>query len=202
MFLLKLSSNQLGVLSTCCPSLFLSADHSIMAPKRSNSGATVAADATDSPPVAVPTDGRASVASHESPPAGAAANPEDAIGSAIAVMPPSPMPDAEEDDVPEGPRNVRPRVSQALALPIPFARVSTIWQVSTGNGWWMDCSAPFASALETQFQQQVPVAQFAFFGNTRLGRIDYTHDLLQCQQFNHHTNVKKQIRRSCVTLGI
>jgi hypothetical protein len=176
-----------------------------MAPKRSNS--------TDSPPTAAPTDGRASVVSHgrEGPPGndtGATAMSEDAIGSAIAVHepPPSSPTGAElEDDLAPGPdegtRNVRPRVSQALALPLPFARVATIWQVSTGNGWWMDCSAPFASALEAQFQQQIPVAQFAFFGNTRVGRIDYTHDLVQCQQLNHHTNVRKQIRRSCVTLG-
>ncbi len=180
-----------------------------MASKRSNSGANVAANAIDSPPVAAPTDGRASVASrgcegHEGNDAHAT-GPGDAVGSATAVIPSPTGAEMEEDSAPgpdeEGPRNVRPRVSQALALPLPFARVATIWQVSTGNGWWMDCSAPFASALEAQFQQQVPVAQFAFFGNTRVGRIDYTHDLIQCQQLNHHTGVHKQIRRSCVTLG-
>jgi hypothetical protein len=76
-----------------------------------------------------------------------------------------------------------------------------MWQVSSGNGWWMDCSAPFASALEAQLQQQIPVAKFAFFGNIRVGPIDYTHDLVQCQQLNHHTGEYKQIRRSIVTLG-
>jgi hypothetical protein len=76
-----------------------------------------------------------------------------------------------------------------------------MWQVSTGDGWWQDCSAPFASALEAQFQQGIGVARFAFFGNTRVGRIDYTHDLVQCQQFNHHSSQYKQIRRLNVTLG-
>ena len=106
----------------------------------------------------------------------------------------------------EGERNVRPRLvdplAVAVALPaLPAARVTTMWQVSTGDGWWSDCSAPFASALEAQFQQGIAVARFAFFGNTRVGRIDYTHDLVQCQQFNHHNSQYKQIRKLTVTLG-
>lgn len=108
----------------------------------------------------------------------------------------------------EGGRNVRPRLTnvQTLAVAVardalPAAHVSTMWQVSTGDGWWQDCSAPFASALEAQFQQGIGVARFAFFGNTRVGRIDYTHDLVQCQQFNHHSSQYKQIRRLNVTLG-
>jgi len=108
----------------------------------------------------------------------------------------------------EGGRNVRPRLTNAMppavavALPaLPAAHVSTMWQVSTGDGWWQDCSAPFASALEAQFQQGIGVARFAFFGNTRVGRIDYTHDLVQCQQHNHHSSQYKQIRRLTVTLG-
>lgn len=175
--------------------------------------------------VAVTTDGRASVASNgpsdghavaadagtgAANQAGATTNPgddatpddPDAIGSAIAG---AKRPASEMDDVsaPGDARNVRPRVTQtqALALPFPAARVATMWQVSSGNGWWMDCSAPFASALEAQCQQQIPVAQFAFFGNVRVGRIDYTHDLVQCQQLNHHTGEYKQIRRLAVTLG-
>ena len=116
--------------------------------------------------------------------------------------------EAPSEAAAEGERNVRPRLTNvqplavAVAVPaLPAARVSTMWQVSTGDGWWQDCSAPFASALEAQFQEGVGVARFAFFGNTRVGRIDYTHDLVQCQQFNHHSSQYKQIRRLTVTLG-
>jgi hypothetical protein len=191
-----------------------------MAPKGSNSATNEETNTTDVPQVAqaVTTDGRASVASDghavqvdnagTATQAEAAANPgddsRDAIGSAIAG---ATRPASEMDDVvPGATRNVRPRVTQqtqALALPLPAARVATMWQVSSGrvDGWWTDCSAPFASALEAQFQQQIPVAKFAFFGNIRVGPIDYTHDLVQCQQLNHHTGEYKQIRRSIVTLG-
>ena len=34
--------------------------------------------------------------------------------------------------------------------------------------------ADFASALVVQFQAGTAVARFPFFGNTRVGRIDYT----------------------------
>ena len=164
------------------------------------------------PPVALTTDGHASAAAVMPPPTAAPTASHvdgEAIGSAIAAgatrnqtggRPSSEM----GDSVADGLRNVRPRFTdvQSLSLPgLPVARVATMWQVSTGDGWWQDCSAPFASALESQLQQQIGVAQFAFFGNTRVGRIDYTHDLIQCQQFNHHSSQYKQIRRLTVTLG-
>jgi hypothetical protein len=220
-FCSKLSPNLLGTASVCSSSLL--AVGSIMAPKGQESNSAAAIDA---PPlavdVAVATDGSASVAkdepavSSEGDDSAATQLPSptggDAVGSATAVsIVPSTRPASEMDDdsVPQGPqgpppRNVRPRLDQDRhppAFPLPAARVTTMWQVSTGNGWWMDCSAPFASALESQFQHQVPVAQFMFYGNTRVGPIEYTHDLFQCQQLNHRTGEQKQIRRLTVTLG-
>ena len=202
-----------------------------MAANGSNSAATAAAKGTAPPPAtpvaappvtatppvaalpatpaAVPTtDGRASTAATPPPTEAATAGHinEEAIGSAIAAgsvgnqtggRPASEM----GDSVTGGLRNVRPRLTDIRPLPLPAARVTTMWQVSTGDGWWQDCSAPFASALEAQFQAGTAVARFPFFGNTRVGRIDYTHDLIQCQQFNHHSSQYKQIRRLTVTLG-
>ena len=192
---------------------------------------TGAAGTTVSPPAAAPvlTEGSASVADNAhsvrnegstvaTPPtdAAVAASSNGAIGSAIAgstarqteawlsSRPASETGEAEAD------RNVRPRLNVTpplaaagvVAIPaLPAVHVSTMWQVSTGDGWWQDCSAPFASALEAQFQAGTAVARFPFFGNTRVGRIDYTHDLVQCQQFNHHSSQYKQIRRLTVTLG-
>lgn len=202
-----------------------------MAANGSTSPAAVAgaAGATVTPPAAapVPTEGSASVAENvhsvhnegstvATPPtdAAVAASSNGAIGSAIAGSMASQTEawlssrPASETGEAEADRNVRPRLNVTpplagvVAIPaLPAVHVSTMWQVSTGDGWWQDCSAPFASALEAQFQAGTAVARFPFFGNTRVGRIDYTHDLVQCQQFNHHSSQYKQIRRLTVTLG-
>jgi hypothetical protein len=157
------------------------------------------------------------------PPTGAtaAASSHGAIGSAIAVGSMASQTESRpssrsvsETRGAEADRNVRRRLDVAPLPPLaaaggsgsaitdlPAARVSTMWQVSRGDGWWQDCSPPFSSALEAQFQAGIPVARFPFFGNTYIGRIDYTHDLVQCQQFNHYNSQYKQIRRLTVNLG-
>ena len=58
-----------------------------------------------------------------------------------------------------------------LALPgLPNVTPPMLWMVGEGaspNVWWRDCSQPFASVLETQMVEAVPVARYSFYGDLR-----------------------------------
>lgn len=81
---------------------------------------------------------------------------------------------------------------------LPSAGLPVLWMVGEGvspNVWWRDCSQPFASVLENQMAEAVPIARYTFYGNLQAGPVSFVHDLRNMVQLNENTQQRKRLRR-------
>ena len=73
-----------------------------------------------------------------------------------------------------------------------------LWQVGSegwdGSIWWKDCSEPFQTALETQYQAKLPKVKHEC--TTQTGRqVQFRHNLTKMLQTNLSNGITKMLRR-------